>query len=141
MRITPGIQLVNATIYDMTSDRLAAALRDYWLAWAEEHGAETSAELDARIVAALVDAAPNTTPRRHNVAEVAKAFGISDKTVRLRCQRNEYPHRRDGRRIYFTDEDLAAIADADRVPAQPLEPQRRGNNRKRPRSYAHLREG
>lgn len=119
----------------MSSDRLIAARREYWLAWAEEHGAATSADLEARVFAALSQGS-SPIPRRHYVREVAEAFGMTTSTVTQRCHAG-WPHRRDNRRIYFLDEDLAAIGQADRVPPRDMKPQRRPNTRG-PHTYDHL---
>lgn len=61
---------------------------------------------------------------RYTAAKVARMRGLCTETVLLRCRLDEngqstWPHHRDGRRIYFTDADLAAIDDLAAVPARP----------------------
>lgn len=68
--------------------------------------------------------APDPLPRRWTPDEVAQLRGICTETVRLRCRRDDsghatWPHHRDGRRVYFTDADLAAIDELSAVPARP----------------------
>lgn len=55
---------------------------------------------------------------RYKAREVAETLGIAVETFRLRCKRGIYQHHRSGREYYFTDDDLAAIEEAEKVPAR-----------------------
>jgi hypothetical protein len=61
------------------------------------------------------------TTRRYTPEEVRDLHGFKAvETVYLRCRRGAWPHHRDGRKLYFTDDDLAAIEEAQRVPARAV---------------------
>ncbi|KXP07804.1 hypothetical protein AXK57_22160 [Tsukamurella pulmonis] len=54
---------------------------------------------------------------RHTADTVADDLGIHVDTLRRRCAAGVYQHHRSGRVYYFTDDDLAAIEEAEKVPA------------------------
>jgi excisionase family DNA binding protein len=58
-----------------------------------------------------------TTRLAHGVPELAAELGVSDEWVRQQCRDGRFPHHRVGRRIRFSDEDLAAIVADMAVPA------------------------
>jgi hypothetical protein len=55
---------------------------------------------------------------RHTAEVVAGNLGIHVDTLRIRCKRGVYQHHKSGRTYYFTDDDLVAIEEAEKVPAR-----------------------
>lgn len=94
------------------TDRIAAALQEYWLAWAEHHGVPTSDELDTRILAALGADAPGGLERQMPLSEAAAYFNRSYAWLLKQCKLPEeeggFPHRRVNKRYFMTPSDIRA---------------------------------